>query len=158
MKKLLIIAALAAVATGCATKSRSIDIKGMFVSESGQLAIGYGHVDAVPETTESAIIHYEEDVALLSPATKTHDIDIILTGTNSVGSAEGVVKAICEAFVAVAPSLAKSEADASEKGATSTTDLAKANREAAADSAQKAEECADGSCTTGACTDGNCSP
>ena len=156
MKKLLIIAALAAVATGCATKSRSIDIKGMFLSETGQLAIGYGHVDAIPESTESAVIHYEEDVAMLKPSEKTHDIDIILTGTNAVSSAEGVVKAICEAFVAVAPRVAKSEAD--EKGATSTIDLAKANREAKAAASQKAEECADGSCTTGACTDGNCSP
>ena len=135
MKKLLIIAALAAVATGCATKSRAIDIKGMFLSETGQLAIGYGHVDAIPESTESAVIHYEEDVAMLKPSEKTHDIDIILTGTNAVSSAEGVVKAICEAFVAVAPRVAKSEAD----------------------SAQKAEECAGGSCTTGACTDGNSS-
>lgn len=156
MKKLLIIAALAAVASGCATKSRAIDIKGMFLSETGQLAIGYGHVDAIPESTESAVIHYEEDVAMLKPSEKTHDIDIILTGTNAVSSAEGVVKAICEAFVAVAPRVAKSEAD--EKGATSTIDLAKANREAKAAASQKAEECADGSCTTGACTDGNCSP
>lgn len=120
MKKLLIIAALAAVATGCATKSRAIDIKGMFLSETGQLAIGYGHVDAIPESTESAVIHYEEDVAMLKPSEKTHDIDIILTGTNAVSSAEGVVKAICEAFVAVAPRVAKSEADASEPDTLST--------------------------------------
>ena len=106
MKKLLTLVALAMFVAGCATKSRSIDVKGMFVSESGQLAIGYGHVDAIPEATDSAIIHYEEDVALLSPSTKTHDIDIILTGTNSVSSSEGIVKAICKAFVQVAPSVA----------------------------------------------------
>lgn len=146
MKKLLIIAALAAVATGCATKSRAIDIKGMFLSETGQLAIGYGHVDAIPESTESAVIHYEEDVAVLKPSEKTHDIDIILTGTNAVSSAEGVVKAICKAFVAVAPQVA-AKTDADEKGATSTIDLAKANREAKAAAAQKSENCADGSCT-----------
>ena len=59
---------------------------------------------------DSAVIHYEEDVALLSPSTKTHDIDIILTGTNSVGSAEGVVREICKAFVQVAPVVSKSGA------------------------------------------------
>ena len=112
MKKLLIIAALAAIATGCATKSRSIDIEGMFISESGQLAIGHGRVDAVPEATESAIIHYEEDVAMLKPSQKLHDIDIILTGTNAVNSAEGIVKAICGAFVKVAPSVAKADNEA----------------------------------------------
>ena len=34
MKKLLILAALAAITTGCATKSRTFDAKGMYVSES----------------------------------------------------------------------------------------------------------------------------
>ena len=131
MKKLIIIAiaaaALAAITTGCATKSRMIDIKGMFVSESGQLAIGYAHVDAIPEGTESAVVHYKEDVALLRPSVKTHDIDITLTGTNAVGSAESVVSSICQAFVSVAPSIAKTNAEVAAKGTTSPIDLAKAN-------------------------------
>ena len=163
MKNLLILAALAAIATGCATKSRSFDAKGMYVSESGQLAIGYVHVDAIPEGVDSAVIHYEEDVALLSPSTKTHDIDIILTGTNSVGSAEGVVREICKAFVQVAPGIAQTNASAA-KCATSPIDLAKANsdnakaaREASA-SEQKTSACADGSCSTGLCSDGSCNP
>jgi hypothetical protein len=114
MHKLIAItiaAVLAAILAGCATKSRSFDAKGMYVSETGQLAVGYVHVDAIPEGTESAVVHYEEDVALLSPSTKTHDIDIILTGTNAVASSEGVIKAICDAFVAVAPSAAKANAE-----------------------------------------------
>ena len=131
MKKLIIIAiaaaALAAITTGCATKSRTFDAKGMYVSESGQLAVGYIHVDAIPEGVDSAVIHYTEDTALLSPSTKTHDIDIILTGTNSVGSASGIVKSICSAFVQVAPSIAKTNAEVAAKGATSPIDLAKAN-------------------------------
>lgn len=126
MKKLttitLVILTVALCTTGCATKSRSFDAKGMYVSETGQLAVGYVHVDAIPEGTESAVVHYEEDVALLSPSTKTHDIDIILTGTNAVASSEGVIKAICDAFVAVAPSVPKASA-----AATSPIDLAKAN-------------------------------
>lgn len=104
MKKLIAITTailtVALCTTGCATKSRSFDAKGMYVSETGQLAVGYVHVDAIPEGTESAVIHYKEDVALLSPSKKTHDIDITLTGTNAVSSATGVVKAICGAFIA----------------------------------------------------------
>lgn len=149
MKKLIIVAALAAVAAGCATKSRSFDAKGMYVSDSGQLAVGYVHVDAIPDGVDSAIIHYTEDTALLSPSTKTHDIDIILTGTNSVGSAGGIVASICQAFVEVAPSIARVEADA-PKGKTAL-DVAQAN------AAAKCQPCADGSCNPGGnCTDGNC--
>ena len=119
MKKLtMAIAAAAAIAlAGCATKSRSFDAKGMYISDTGQLAVGVVHVDAIPDGTDSAVIHYTEDTALLSPTTKTHDIDIILTGTNSVGSAEGIVQSICDAFVQVAPSIAKTEAEA-PKGIT----------------------------------------
>lgn len=109
--------ALAWCLTGCATKARSFEAKGMYISESGQLAVGKVHVDAIPEGTDSAVVHYTEDTALLSPSTKTHDIDIILTGSNSVGSANGIVKSICDAFVQVAPSIAKTEADA-PKGIT----------------------------------------
>lgn len=181
---LVALVALAYCAAGCATKSRSIEIKGMFVSESGQLAIGYGHVDAIPEATDSAVIHYKEDVALLSPSTKTHDIDIILTGSNSVSSSQGIVKKICEAFVQVAPSMAKTNAESVAKGATSPIDLAKANSDnkKAIELAETAEKeikgldgtsgtsetdgtaatsdphCVDGSCSPNDCPDGNCSP
>lgn len=186
MKKLLIVAALAAIATGCATKSRMIDIKGMFVSESGQLAIGYAHVDAIPEGTESAVVHYKEDVALLRPSVKTHDIDITLTGTNAVGSAESVVSSICQAFVSVAPSIAKTNAEIATSSTTSPIDLAKANSDnkkaveltknavkeikavsdtapattdgVAAQTETVAAACPDGTCPAGACTDGTCKP
>ena len=162
MNKLIAItiaAALAAVLAGCATKSRSFDAKGMYVSESGQLAIGYVHVDAIPEGVESAVIHYEEDVALLSPSTKTHDIDIILTGTNSVLSSEGVVKAICDAFVQVMPLAAKngtasttSPIDLAKHNADNAKDVKLAKAEAAKTQATSAE-CTD--CVAG-CTDANC--
>lgn len=101
-KQVATIAALfaAALLAGCATKSRSFDAKGMYASESGQLAIGKIHVDAIPEGTDSAVVHYSEDTAWISD-TKTHAIDIILTGTNSVDSAEGIVEKICDAFIAV---------------------------------------------------------
>lgn len=185
MKKLLILAALAAITTGCATKSRTFDAKGMYVSESGQLAVGYIHVDAIPEGVDSAVIHYTEDTALLSPSTKTHDIDIILTGTNSVGSASGIVKSICSAFVQVAPSIAKINADA-PKGITvldvikpnAATELVKlvgmdafqsfvsgggdAGKATVTKLSDGSTKISDGSiCTTcvdGACTTGACNP
>lgn len=177
MHKLIAItitAALAAILAGCATKSRSFDAKGMYVSETGQLAVGYVHVDAIPEGIESAVVHYEEDVALLSPSTKTHDIDIILTGINAVASSEGIVEAICNAFVAVAPNIAKIDAESASKGATSPIDLAKANSDnkkaaklakiaspgvKAATSASTSTAASDATATQGAeCANGACDP
>lgn len=118
MKKLMIVAAAAAILCGCATKSRSFDAKGMYASESGQVAIGKVHVDAIPEGTDSAVIHYSEDTAWISD-TKTHDIDVILTGTNSVTNASTIVSSICDAFVAVRKK--KDEAPAEAKDATPET-------------------------------------
>ena len=134
MNKLMITLALAAAfaAAGCGTtKSRSIDASGMYMSETGQLAVGRVHVDAIPEGQESAVIHYSEDTALLSPSTKTHDIDVILTGTNSVYHASSIVASICDAFVAVAPKIAETNANA-PKGVT-VLDVAKANAAANAE-------------------------
>ena len=88
---------------GCAgPKSRSFDAAGMYASDTGNVAIGKIHVDAIPEGTDSAVVHYSEDNAWLQPTMKLHDIDIILTGTNSVSSATNIVKSICEAFTKVA--------------------------------------------------------
>ena len=91
--------------TGCATKTRSVDLDGMYVSEAGTLAIGSVEVMAAPQGEESASIRYAEDTAWLSPTTKTHAITIMLTGTHSVASAKGIVADICSAFTAhaVAP-------------------------------------------------------
>lgn len=91
----------AAFVAGCfAPKSRSFDAKGMYGSDTGQFAIGKIHVDAIPEGTDSAVVHYSEDTAWISDK-KTHYIDVILTGTNSVGNASIIVDSICNAFVAV---------------------------------------------------------
>ena len=91
--------------TGCATKTRSIDLAGMYASESGTLALGKIEVQSAPEGVESAAIRYTEDTAWLSPTTKTHSIKIMLTGTNSVASAKRIVANICSAFIATAPAL-----------------------------------------------------
>lgn len=103
MSKLIILTLGVLAVSGCATKTRSVDMDGMYASEAGTLAIGSIEVMAAPVGEESATIKYEEDTAWLSPSTKTHEIKIMLTGTNSVGSAKSIVKDICAAFTAVHP-------------------------------------------------------
>ena len=95
-----IVLAVSVCLTGCATKTRSVDLDGMYVSEAGTLAIGSVEVMAAPQGEESASIRYAEDTAWLSPSTKTHAIKIMLTGTNSVSSAKRIVADICATFTA----------------------------------------------------------
>lgn len=95
-----IVLAVSVCLSGCATKTRSVDLDGMYVSEAGTLAIGSVEVMAAPQGEESVSIRYAEDTAWLSPSTKTHAIKIMLTGTNSVASAKGIVADICAAFTA----------------------------------------------------------
>ena len=105
MKTSLAIASIiasAAILAGCASKTRSIDLAGMYASEAGTLAIGRVEVQSSPQGVESAAIRYTEDTAWLSPSTKTHSIKILLTGTNAVQSARGIVGSICGAFTATA--------------------------------------------------------
>ncbi len=88
---------------GCATKTRNVEIEGMFTqAESATLAIGKVDVMATPQGEESAIIKYDEDTALLSPSTKTHEIKIQLTGTNCVDKVDAIIEHICRAFVPTA--------------------------------------------------------
>ena len=87
---------------GCATKTRNIELDGLYVNETGTLAIGSADVMAAPMGEETDTIRYEEDTAWLSPGMKTHEIKIMLTGTNAVASAEGIVESICKAFTTVA--------------------------------------------------------
>lgn len=94
---------LAAALTGCVTKTRSIELAGMYASEAGTLAIGSVDIVAAPQGEETATIKYAEDTAWLSPSTKLHEIKIVLTGTNAVERSEKIVESICKAFVAVAP-------------------------------------------------------
>ena len=121
MKKLIIIAIAAALAlAGCSTPSklRDIELKGMYVNGySEQLAIGMGRITSIPGEREAFVAHYREDTAWLSPSTKTHELDLMIVGTNSTASADAIVKAICEAYKDVAPSIAKINAE-SPKGIT----------------------------------------
>ena len=118
------ICATVAILAGCATKTRSIDLAGMYASESGTVAIGRIEVQSAPEGVESAAIRYSEDTAWLSPTTKTHSIKILLTGTNAVGSAMGIVKSICGAFISTAakPSTTDAHVDTNTSHAASVED------------------------------------
>ena len=123
MKKLIMLAALAAMAagmTGCNTpgKVRDIELKGMYVNGySEQLAIGMGRITSIPGEREAFVAHYREDTAWLSPSTKTHELDLLICGTNSTGSAAQVVASICDTFKEVGPTIAKVNAEA-PKGIT----------------------------------------
>lgn len=96
--------ALLAVCAGCATKSRHLDISGMYANQSGSVAIGSIEVQSAPEGVESAMVSYEDSAAWFSE-TKEHRIRILLTGTNSVTAADAVVSNICAAFIATAPAI-----------------------------------------------------
>ena len=167
-----LLASLLAV-SGCGTtKSRSVDARGMWISDSGQMAIGQVQVDAIPENVDSAIIHYAEDTAWLSPSTKTHKIDIVLTGTNSTTNASSITEAICKAFVSVAPSFATTNANALKgktvldtiehnRTATQAERLAKAAVESKCEGALAASAsgtCAGGTCSSASdtCPNGSC--
>ena len=120
MKKLIIIAIASAALAGCQSPSklRDIELKGMYVNGySEQLAIGMGRITSIPGEREAFVAHYREDTAWLSPSTKTHELDLMIVGTNSTVNAAAVVASICEAFKDVAPSIAKINAEA-PKGIT----------------------------------------
>lgn len=103
---------VAVIVCGCVTKTRSVELAGMYLSEAGTLAIGSVDVMASPTGEASVFVKYDEDNAWLAPSMKLHDIKIMLTGTNSCEHADALVKSICDAFVASSDKVAKkSESD-----------------------------------------------
>lgn len=100
------VATLCAALSGCATKTRSVEVDGLFTEAgAGLMALGSVDVMASPIAEESAFVKYAEDNAWLQPSMKLHEIKIMLTGTNSTQNAHKIVKNICEAFIAVKPSV-----------------------------------------------------
>ena len=86
---------------GCSTKTRNIKLDGLYMNEKGTIAIGSADIMSAPIGEETATIRYEENTAWLSPSVKTHEIKIMLTGTNAVSDATGIVERICNAFATV---------------------------------------------------------
>ena len=98
---LFVCLACAYLLAGCvAPRAKDVALKGMYANGATEtVAIGSAKITLLPEAIESFVAHYSEDTAWLSPSTKTHALDIYMTGTNSTASASSVVDAICRAFV-----------------------------------------------------------
>lgn len=95
------------VLAGCATKTRSVQVDGMFTEAgAGLMAIGSVDVMAAPIAEETAFVRYEEDNAWLQPSMKLHKIQIMQTGTNSVENMAAIVKSICNAFISASTNTA----------------------------------------------------
>lgn len=122
MKKLISIAALAAVATGCKLDNLTdAGLQGMYVNGySETLAIGQGHLTTIPGDREALAAHYKEDTAWLHPSIKIHQLDIFMVGTNSTANASQILGDICKAFADVAPAVAKEDADVAKSVKTTT--------------------------------------
>lgn len=101
--KIVCVAALVALMSGCGTpKSRKMSGKGMYTNtKTGFITIGEFSLVSAPDGEETSSVDYEEDTAWLSPSTKTHKIEILLTGPNSVAQAASIVESICTGFVNV---------------------------------------------------------
>lgn len=160
MKSRLVVCAAILAACGCATKTRMVEVKGMYLnSNTGCVAIGAGEVVAVPEGTDSAAIKYQEDTAWLAPSVKTHSLKVLLTGTNCVAQADAIVKSLCEAFVSTAPALA-SVSQTNAKTALDTLDTAAKQKTIQkalkAGSTVSAATNAVSSVTSAVCEGGNC--
>ena len=105
--------AVLCICTGCSTKSRHLDISGAYLNQAGTVAIGSIEAQSAPEGVESAMVSYEDSAAWFSDA-KEHRIRILLTGTNSVTAADGIVSNICAAFTATAPQLSPARTSAND--------------------------------------------
>lgn len=117
--------AAALVVAGCASapKAKAADVKGMYANAATEtLAIGSARITILPEAIESFMARYSEDTAWLRPSTKTHELEIFMTGTNATQKADAVVKSICEAFAASKGSAAAAPTPAPKsEPATSST-------------------------------------
>ena len=101
---LLFFGALALIAIcGCATqeKTRSLDLNGAYVSDSGKIAFGSVKIQSAKAGAEAAMISYTESVPILSDE-KERNVHVTLSGTNSCQHAAKIVREICSAFMAVA--------------------------------------------------------
>ena len=100
MKKIFFALSLAAMAAGCKSKTRTVDVGGMFTqAELGMLAIGAVEVMSSPEGEESALMRYVEDCAWMNSSMMLRNLSIQLTGTNSVAMAEKIASEMCRALI-----------------------------------------------------------
>lgn len=99
---LALILGIAVLFCGCVTEEKAVDVAGKGVwanAKSGKIAIGSLSVSTIPADTESAVLRIDEDTAWISDRF-TRDIDLRLTGTNSVSHLSEAIRAICATFAA----------------------------------------------------------
>jgi hypothetical protein len=104
MSKLIIILTLGALAiSGCATadKTRSIDMKGVYISDSGKIAFGSVKTQSAQEGAEAAMISYTETMPVFSDD-KERNVHITLSGANTCITVAEIVRDVCSAITAVA--------------------------------------------------------
>ena len=101
MRKVLTFAVCAVLVGGCQSfhsKSRYADIGGMYVTDTGQLAIGKVKYKSAPDGEDAAIFDYDEDAAWLNPSQKTCSFSLFLSGSNTVSKVDTIIEKLCKTF------------------------------------------------------------
>lgn len=103
MSKLIILTIGVLAVSGCATqeKTRSVDMKGVYVSDSGKIAFGSVKIQSAQEGAEAAMVSYTESTPIFSDE-KERNVHITLSGTNTCINIAEIVRDVCSAFTAVA--------------------------------------------------------
>ena len=103
MSKLIILTLGVLAISGCATanKTRSLDMKGVYVSDSGKVAFGSIKIQSAQEGAEAAMVSYTESMPIFSDE-KERNVHITLSGTNTCRNVAAIVRDVCSAFTAVA--------------------------------------------------------
>ena len=105
IEETIMAALLAFVLVGCATKTRNVEIDGLFSQLGSQiLAVGSVDVMATPQGEEAATLKFGKSYNYFQ-SQPNYDIKLQLTGTNSVAQVPDIVRSICDAFKEVAADL-----------------------------------------------------
>ena len=119
-------ALMALILVGCATKTRNVEIDGLFSQLGSQiLAVGSVDVMATPQGEEAATLKFGKSYNYFQ-SQPNYDIKLQLTGTNSVAQVPDIVRSICDAFKEVASDLHQAtSANAFNSPVTAVTGAAK---------------------------------
>ena len=119
-------ALMAIILVGCATKTRNVEIDGLFSQLGSQiLAVGSVDVMATPQGEEAATLKFGKSYNYFQ-SQPNYDIKLQLTGTNSVAQVPDIVRSICDAFKEVASDLHQAtSANAFNSPVTAVTGAAK---------------------------------
>lgn len=126
IQETLAAALMALILVGCATKTRNVEIDGLFSQLGSQiLAVGSVDVMATPQGEEAATLKFGKSYNYFQ-SQPNYDIKLQLTGTNSVAQVPDIVRSICDAFKEVASDLHQdTSANAFNSPVTAVTGAAK---------------------------------